>query len=183
MQWSKARHRVESLLAPTVADRVALRVTGYRHAHDGEGRGWIAVDGEEAWSFCTLRYFVQHDKLAQGLRVANRATDYRDPAQRDAYYAAGDHADAILGRRGDVSRAYFQTAVEQYPVLSVEEALASGNLVHRALAVLDRRLGKRRLRNLELRIDEHPLVAGLFRFRCACEGLSIEDHGVDGGQA
>jgi len=173
MQWSKAKRRAESLLAPSVAGRVALRVTGYRAAHDAEGRGWITVDGEEAWSFCTLRYFVEHNKLAHGIRVANRGTDFRDPVQSDAYYAAGNKADAILEQRGVVSRSYFQAAVERYPDLPVDEALVSNNLVHRALAVLDRRLGKRRLGKLEFRTDEHPLVMGLYRFRCSSEGVSV----------
>jgi hypothetical protein len=46
--------------------------------------------------------------------------------------------------------------------------------VLRALAVLDRRLGRRRLRTLEFRTDEHPLVIGLYRFRCTAEGIRLE---------
>jgi hypothetical protein len=175
MQWSKAKARVEALLAAKVAARVALRVTGYRAAHDDEGRGWITVDGEEAWSFCTLRYFVERSKLEQGIRLANRATDYCDPGQREAYYAAGEQAQAILERRGVVGRSYFQRAVEQYPALGVDEALGSENLVHRALAVLDRRLGRRRLAKIEFRTDEHPLVIGLYRFRCSAERIELEE--------
>jgi hypothetical protein len=68
---------------------------------------------------------------------------------------------------------YFQAAVERYPDLPVDEALVSSNLVHRALAVLDRRLGKRRLGKLECRTDEHPLVMGLYRFRCSSEGVPV----------
>lgn len=171
MQWTKARARAESLLAPTVVKRVALRVTGYRAASDEVGRGWITVDGEEAWSFCTLRYFAERHKLEQGIREANQATDYCDPDQRDGYYEATERAEAILERRGVMGRWYFQRAVEHYPELNVEEALRSDNLVHRALAVLDRHLGRRRLAKLEFRTDEHPLVVGLYRFRCSAEGV------------
>jgi hypothetical protein len=173
MQWTKAKARAESLLAPTVARRVALRVTGYRAAHDEEGRGWITVDGEEAWNFCTLRYFVERHKLEQGIREANQATNYRDPEQRGAYHEATERAEIILERRGVMGRWYFQRAVEGYPEFGVEEALRSENLVHRALAVLHRRLGRRRLPKLELRPDEHPLVVGLYRFRCSAEGILL----------
>ena len=174
MQWSKAKARVEALFAPRVAERVSLRVTGYRAAHDEDGRGWITVDGREAWSFCTLRYFVQRNKLVDGIRQANRGVDFREPSQRNAYNDSGEQAEAILERRGDVGRSYFQQAVEEYPELTLEQALKSANLVQRALAVLDRRLGKRRLTDLEFRTDEHVLVLGLYRFRCEAEGIPFK---------
>lgn len=40
-----------------------------------------------------------------------------------------------------------------------------------ALAVLDGRLGKRRLRALALPSDEHPLVRAMFTLRCDVEGI------------
>lgn len=174
MQWSKAKARAEALFAPRVAERVALRVTGYRAAHDEDGRGWITVDGKEAWSFCTLRFFVERNKLETALRQMNQCGDFRDPGQRDAYFEAGEQAEAILEQRGVVGREYFRRAVEQYPELTVEQALASDNLIHRTLAVLDRRLGKRRLVGLDFRTDEHPLVLGLYRFRCEAEHVKAK---------
>jgi hypothetical protein len=44
----------------------------------------------------------------------------------------------------------------------------------RALAVIDRRAGKRRLRSLEVGPLEHPLVRELFRLRCEAEGISSD---------
>jgi len=180
MQWSKAKQRAESLFAPSVAGRVALRVTGYRAAPHGEGRGWIAVDGEEAWSFCTFRHDGDRYQLAQGIRSASASLDWRDPAQLDNYRTADDQAAAILAQRGIVGRSAFTSAIEEYASMSVEEALASDNLIHRALAVLDRRLGRRRLRGLEFRTDEHPLVTGLYRFRQSCEGHPVLENAPSG---
>jgi hypothetical protein len=56
-------------------------------------------------------------------------------------------------------------SIHEYPSLSLAEALESDDFVHRALAMLDRRLGQRRLASLELRADEHPLVSQLLEFR------------------
>ena len=173
MQWSKAKRKVELLFAPSVAGRVELRVTGYRDAHDAEGRGWITIDRTEAWSFCTFRYWVEGGKLERGIREASQGLDYRDPAQREAYYEAYEQAQEILARRGILTKGDFEDAVESYPALALDAALESDNLVHRALAMLDRRLGKRRLRTLELRTDEHSLVVGLLRFRCEAEGVLL----------
>jgi hypothetical protein len=173
MQWSKLKRRAELFFAPSVAGRVELRTTNYRGAHDAAGRGWITIDGEKAWSFCTLRHGIRHHEIEDGLRAANGGNDFRDPSQRDAYYAAIGQADDILEREGIVSQSYFEGAVATYPSLAIDEALVSDNLVHRALAVLDKRLGKRRLASLSFRTDEHPLVVGLHRFRCAAEGVRL----------
>jgi hypothetical protein len=137
MQWSKAKKRVEALFAPRVATRVELRTTRYRKTHDAEGRGWITIDGSEAWSFCTLRYFVERNKLEDGIREANRGLDFRDPAQREAYSEGSREAERILQQRGVLSKYDFEEAVASYPALQVDAALESDNLSHRALAVLD----------------------------------------------
>jgi hypothetical protein len=171
MQWSKLKARVESFFAPAVAGRVELRTTNYRHVHDGAGRGWITIDGREVYNFCTQKYWVEGNALSAGIRTANRATDWSDPAQEVAYYEAGAQTEQILEKRGIVCQGGFESALADYLTLSLDDALASDNLVHRALAVLDGRLGKRRLRSLELRADEHPLVKQLLDFRCRVEGV------------
>ena len=60
--------------------------------------------------------------------------------------------------------------LEGYLNTAFDEALDSSDPVLQGLAMLDRRLGKRRLRE----IDEsslHPMVAALYRFRVGAEGL------------
>jgi hypothetical protein len=63
--------------------------------------------------------------------------------------------------------------LEGYLSLTIEDALASPNPLLRALAMCDRRVGKRRLRSFEMR-DEHPLVRELFAARCACERIDLD---------
>jgi hypothetical protein len=171
MQWSKLKTRVEAYFAPAVAGRVELRTTNYRHVHDGMGRGWITIDGREIHNFCTLRHWIERNALAAGIREANGATDWTDPAQASAYYEAGAQTMEILEKRGILCQGGFESALASYLTLSVDDALASDYLVHRALAVLDARLGKRRLRSIELRGDEQPLVRELLDFRCEAEGV------------
>jgi hypothetical protein len=47
MQWSQLKKRIEERLAKSVRSRVVLGSTTYRHSHDMEGRGWIAIDKQE----------------------------------------------------------------------------------------------------------------------------------------
>ena len=165
MQWSRLKKEVESHFSPSVAGRVELRITNYRWAHDWEGRGWITIDKHEVHNFCTHKYYVEYNKLVDGIRAANHATDWCDPKQRDDYDQADAQANAILEQRGVMSQGWFERSLRQYLSLSIEEVLSSPNFLHRALAVLDKRLGKRRLKALELSPTEHPLVIRLFRLR------------------
>jgi hypothetical protein len=98
MQWSKVKGRVEELFASSVAGRVELRTANYRKAPDMERRGWITIDGVEVYNFCTHRYLLDKHMLESGIRLANDATNWRDPDKSDAYYAAGDQAQHILER-------------------------------------------------------------------------------------
>jgi hypothetical protein len=109
MQWSKAKARVESLFAPSVAGRVELRTANYRKAPDMEGRGWITIEGEEVDNFCTHRYFLDRHMLESGIRAANGATNWRDPEQSDAYHAASEEAQQILETRGGGFPGFFRT--------------------------------------------------------------------------
>jgi hypothetical protein len=169
IQWSKLKKQAEAFFAPAVARRVALHITHYRTAHDWEGRGWLTIDGSEVYNFCTLRYYLEFNALSADLREASQATDYRDPEQRPRYYEAGGEAHAILEKRGIVGEKSFERSIQEYPSLSLAEALESDDFVHRALAMLDRRLGQRRLASLELRTGEHPLVLQLLEFRRRAE--------------
>ena len=63
--------------------------------------------------------------------------------------------------------------LEAYLSLPVDVALASESPLLRALAVLDARVGKRRLRALAATPDEHPLVAALLHLRCDAEGVRV----------
>ena len=56
-----------------------------------------------------------------------------------------------------------------YLDLSVAAALASDEPIHRALAMVDRRLGRRRFEALALGQDEHPVVRELYELRAEAE--------------
>lgn len=63
--------------------------------------------------------------------------------------------------------------LEAYLAIPIDEALASPSPLLRALAVVDRRVGKRRLRALDIGPAEHALVRELYALRCEAEGIEI----------
>lgn len=85
------------------------------------------------------------------------AVTVTDPATGDALKTVGSDATAG-GRQG------LYEAIESYPQLSIDEALVSESYIVRGLAMLDRRIGKRRLAELDATAD-HPFVQLLLRLR------------------
>ncbi len=171
MRWSKLKQRVEDRMADSLQRRVEIHTARYRKADDSNGRLWFTVDKREVASMCDFRYRISHYEFANAIRVATGATDYHDPKQRAIYYSAEKQADVAMHEQGVFSRWQSNHILWDYLSLSIDVALQSDNVLVRALVMLDRRLGKRRLRTLQLGDDEHPLVRQFYDLRCEAEGI------------
>jgi hypothetical protein len=147
MQWSKLRIQFEAFFADSIKGRVRLHSTRYRGMHDQDGRDWITVDGEE---LVNIPHWYRW--------VVDARYNPRAPSELTPYTA--------LCLNGGLGRAMFS-----YRSLSIDEILRCDNILIRALGMLDRRVGKRRLRTMEVEND-HPLVRLFFHLRCEAEGIT-----------
>lgn len=68
--------------------------------------------------------------------------------------------------RNEFERLDLHIALIEYSVLSINEAVQSENPIIRGLAMVDKRFGKRSLRNTKLAEDEHEFVEFMFNLRC-----------------
>lgn len=163
MQWSRLKSQVEAFFAPALNGRVELRSTSYRGAHDQTGRGYITVDGKEVWNMCTLRYWGEEypriDAIAEQQHISAAA----------AQVIAGEQ----LTQEGALSQWGYYRALEAFCSTSIAESLASSSPLTRSLAILDARVGKRRLAKLDV-ATEHPMVQYFYRLRREAEGISQE---------
>jgi hypothetical protein len=73
------------------------------------------------------------------------------------------------GAPGEHDQWSLHDALASYLDLRVEQALVSPDPLHRALAMIDRRLGRRRFEALELLPEEHPWVRQLHALRADAE--------------
>jgi hypothetical protein len=178
MQWSQLKKRIEDTFAESVQGRVEVWATRYRHAHDQEGEAWITFDKERIISMGTWTYEKKADEVRTKLREESGCTDYRNPEHRSGYYSAYDKADEIVHRQGhyplwDAYKAFFE-----YLNLSIDEILTSENPIVKALGMLDKRFGKRRLKTFDAEA-ESVLVKKLYECRCKCDGLYIPNSSLN----
>lgn len=141
MKWSKLKKLVEDRFAPSLQGRVAIFSTQYGNCHCG--RAWLTVDGEEVANFCTR---AKHQGL---LDRVDPPLGYGEISRQDAYAACW---------------AFVHD-------LSIDESLADSDPLVQTLAVLDSRVGKRRLKTIDP-VPLHPLAQKFLSLRLEGEGVS-----------
>ncbi len=167
MYWSQLKKKIESNFCEPLRKRIALHVVLYRtrktpHIALGEMR--ILVDrlivfrsnSHEAEIFWNA--VCQQVKMDQTVEKKNR------------YLEAGRRMDKLAMSGHENS----QRILQDYLSYSIDEAMASEKILIRALGMIDRRLGKRRLVRIKLKEDEHPLIRLFYELRRFSEGLGPE---------
>ena len=173
MKWSQLKKRIEGGFADSVAGRVQVWTTRYRGAHDAEGEAWITIDKQRVSSMGTCSYFIEQHKEATRIREASGCLDHLDPEQQVGYFAARREAERIVDEKNLFFTLWeFNHALFEFLNLSIDDAIASDDPIIRALVMLDRRFGKRRLKAFD-DSEQPPLVRTLYRFRCKAEEITL----------
>jgi len=155
MQWSKLKSRVKAFTCPELKDRIDFHITQYRKAHSWISESWVTVNGERIFDCGSRTYareaadeFLDRKKSSSSVEVDN---DW--------------NMQEVLKRREIHEPQHMGEAMRAYLDLAIDEALKSDNPFIRALAIVDRRIGKRTLAKLEIGELEHSLVKAFYELR------------------
>jgi hypothetical protein len=173
MQWSKLRTALKERVAPSLGDRLAVHQARYRRTLEEVGRIWITLDGRELIAFDTNSYVARRAQIAHDMRSGTGPFALSAASNLAEYRAADQAAIDFLRRAGEYDDYSALHDLEAFLSLPIEEALVSPSPLVRGLAVVDRRVGKRRLLRLGEQHDEHPFVREMYAARCAAEGISL----------
>lgn len=147
-----------TLLAPSVVGRVGLHIARYRdEGCTDPGRGTITWDGVEVAAFDAAAYWNAHHPLRRERTQAG-----------EPFAIAYDGAQAELEAAGNLGFWRFEQALEAYPDLAFDAALTHESPIIRGLAMLDRRLGRRRRDGLA-HADDLPFIRRLYELRVGAE--------------
>lgn len=157
MKWSKLKSLVEERFAESLADRLTINSTRYGNCTCG--RAWLTLDGEEIANFCTRAFYNRYqyaDKskdrgvtAEQAKRYAKQPVEYGELSRQDAYKACWEFIHD----------------------LTIDQALTDSDPLIQTLAVIDSRVGKKKLANLQT-AKLHPLAQKLLSIRLQTEGLT-----------
>jgi hypothetical protein len=154
MQWSKLRSHLLELIAPGIRERVDFHLTYYRGFGSSGTEFWITIDQQKVLSGGYGRANIAG-------HVTSRRTGFRQygdgPEQKKL--------DDILQRREIHDPRDITSSIRTYFDLDPQIALTSSDPILKALAIIDKRIGKRTLKSIKLADDEHSLVKAFYALR------------------
>lgn len=159
--WSGMRKKLErEYLAESLRGHIQYYATSYRKSHDHEGRAAIRYDGKEIIKGCYWNNWMKAGLFPRDEKYERRM------AMENAYM------DDVALKLGVFDQCCFYRAFEEFEHQSIEESLVSNNLIIRIFAILDRRIGKRRLLLMQETINDEPeIFQEFFAIRAKAEGL------------
>lgn len=167
MRWSKLKRLVEERFSYSLKGRLAINSAAYGNC--GCGHAWLTLDKEIVANFCTRAFWNRALQDRGNNRYENNrwisdapVPEYVTEAQSKRY---GEMEYGELSRQDA-----YQSCWEFVHDLSIEEALKSDDPLIQTLAVLDSRVGKRRLKDLDPQ-ELHPLANRLLELRQLTEGV------------
>ena len=146
--WSGIRNKLENdYLCPALRGHIQYFAASYSKSADHEGRAAIRMDGVEVLRSNYYTYFENVWTKFHHLR----STTLKDC---DSAKEAIDQAHAFALEQGTFDQKVFYEAFGIFDNQSIEKSLVSENPLVRIFALLDRRLGKRRLLALEESMEQ-----------------------------
>ena len=177
--WSNIRKRLEQdLLCEKLRGRVQYFNTNYHGAPDNYGRFAVRVDGEElvrAHDYTDLSVDRYVWKIKDERSIPEREWICRGGVEYlyDEENTAAEEEGRIQAANDGILSAYdFPWLIQKYLNQPIEDSLNDEEPVVRMFAILDRRVGKRRLIEIAERIHEQPeWLQPIYRLRLDAEGI------------
>jgi hypothetical protein len=157
MKWSKLKQLVEQGFAPSIGERLAINSAAYGACSCGHA--WLTLDKKVIANFCTRAYWTRELAVRRG----EPAPEALNKMYSDQFAQYGELS------RQDAYRACWAFVHD----LSIEEALRDSDPLVQTLAVIDKRVGKRRLKLIDAE-GLHPLARKLLIERRHAEGVHAD---------
>lgn len=185
MIWSKMKPLLENFLAPALAGRVGYLSTSYRYSPDKNGQCCIAVDNKKIFNMkdgtTGMKWYQSEQDIKNDAAVViplsdaeiehiRKETGGKVPEERLAVIA-GDrkllaYAKETMAAQLALSKSDFYKTADVFLSQPIENSLASKDILLNCLALLDRRVGKKRIMDMEQSVKmKHPIVQYFYALR------------------
>ncbi|PZD94219.1 hypothetical protein DNH61_19965 [Paenibacillus sambharensis] len=185
MSWSKLKQQLESFLCPALVGRFEYRATGYRYLPDKAGICYIAVDKKNVLNMndatTLIRWYQTEQEIKNDAHIqipinneeieeVRQDTKGLVPEERLKVIVRGrkisELAKELLSAQSSLSKSNFIAAANKFLSLPIEESLESKDILLNTLALVDRRVGKKRILNMSEKMKlKHPVVQYFYELR------------------
>ena len=159
--WSGIRHKLETeYLALSLRGHIQYFATTYSKSPDHEGRAAIRYNGKEIIKGNYWNQYVKAHLFP------------KDDTYERRMHESFPFVDNTALKLGVFDQRCFYQAFEEFDNQIIDKSLVSDNLIVRIFAILDRRIGKRRLISMKDFMEEEPPVfQEFYAIRIYHEGL------------
>lgn len=185
MSWSKLKKQLESFLCPALYGRVEYRATGYRYLPDKSGICYIAVDKKNVLNMSditsSIRWYQTEQEIKndsdiqipinnEEIEAVRKDTKGVVPEDRLKVIARSrkisEYAKELLSAQATLSKSNFIVVANRFLSISIEESIESNDILLNILALVDRRVGKKRILNMNEKMKlKHPIVQYFYELR------------------
>ena len=185
MSWSKLKQQLEGFLSPALQGRVEYRATSYRYLPDKAGLCYISVDKRNVLNMSDISTQIKWYKTeleikndlashmpvnAEDIEVVRNSIKGTVPEDRLIIIARDrkitGYAKELLAAQTSLSKSNFIVVANQFLSTSIDESLEGDDILLNIFALVDRRVGKKRILNLSDKIKlKHPAVQYFYELR------------------
>ncbi|MOA16244.1 hypothetical protein D3C78_1364470 [compost metagenome] len=185
MSWSKLKQNLEGFLCPALVGRVEYLATSYRYLPDKAGQCYIAVDKKHIFKMndatTFIRWYqteleikndpdVQIPISTEEIEAIRQDTKGVVPEDRLKVIARSrkisEHAKELMSAQSSLSKSNFTVAANTFLSSSIDDSIESNDILLNILALVDRRVGKKRILNMSEKMKlKHPIVQYFYKLR------------------
>ncbi|AWV31797.1 hypothetical protein [Paenibacillus odorifer] len=185
MSWSKLKQQLESFLCPALSGKVEYRASSYRYLPDKSGSCYISVDKKNVLNMndrtSSIRWYqteqeIKNDSELQipihpeDIEAVRKDSKGNIPEDRLIVIARSrkisEVAKELLSAQTSLSKSNFIVIANNFLSTSIEESIESDDILLNILALVDRRVGKKRILNMSEKMQlKHPIVQYFYELR------------------
>ncbi|WP_438448080.1 SF0329 family protein [Gorillibacterium sp. sgz5001074] len=185
MSWSKLKQQLESFLCPALMGRVEYRAPGYRYLTDKPGICYISVDKKSVLNMSdktnAIKWYqteleIKNDPDIQipisndEIEAIRKETKGQVPEDRLKVIARSRKSTALakelLAAQASLSKSNFIVEANKFLTTSIEKSIESNDILMNILALLDKRVGKKRIVSMSEKMRvKHPIVQYFYELR------------------
>jgi len=185
MAWSKMKQQLESFLCPALFGRVEYSATSYRYLPGKAGQCYITVDKKNVFNMndaaTLIRWYQTEQEIKNDPKIQIPVSDEeKEAVRRNAKGTIpedrlvviarsrklSEYAKELLSAQAALSKSDFNAIANNFLSMSIEECLESDDILLNVFALIDRRVGKKRLLNMADQMKlKHPIVQYFYELR------------------
>ncbi|WP_028594821.1 SF0329 family protein [Paenibacillus assamensis] len=185
MSWSKSKKQLESFLYPALNGKVEYSATSYFYLPGKSGICYMTVDKKNVFnmsdSSSSIRWYQTEQEIKndpnidipisnEEIEAIRKETKGSVPEDRLKVIVRNrkitEYAKELLSAQASLSKSNFIVAANKFLSTSIEESIESNDIMLNILALVDRRVGKKRILNMSEKMKlKHPIVQYFYELR------------------